>query len=166
MIFILKCYCSEGIQDCDLAVVHITEEYKKTLLEYRELFQMAKNKSPNLASMHYWDGTADYYAEYGSIVRPGKHKEDEFLLGELHTQYEDGGVVTITAQVDLECFEAVYPARMECDQVIVTAEGVCWEANPKHADDARCQTASLPWEVLLPQIPEIRQNAGGEDPRG
>lgn len=165
MIYILKCFCSEGIDNCDLAVVDITEDRKKALLTYRELFQMAKSRAPELSSMRFWDGTADYYAEYGSIVREGKNGGDKYLLpNEEHLLYEDGAAIQITEQQKLECFEGVTPAHMDLGQLIVSEVGLCWEAVLKHADDC-CETSYLTWDVLLPQEGETRQTAPGDQPR-
>jgi hypothetical protein len=165
MIFLLKCHCSEGIDDCDLAVVTITEVRKAQLLECRELFKMAKLHAAELATIRFWDSAPEYFAEYGSVVRQGDNGSDKYLLTpEEEGLYNDAAHLLISDEREKVLFEGATKAHTECDQLVINEDGFHWRNISKHTD-GWCETCSLPWEVLLPQEGGTGQTEPGEEPR-
>lgn len=93
-------------EDCTAFVIDIDAEYAKRLLHWMDYVKETATSENGLYSMNFWDYSGDYHQLDEENSCPDHHEGEIAYRGE--------------------------PAAMECNQVTVRADDVCWKAIPKH----------------------------------
>lgn len=131
--FLTRCYSSDEDfnADCDYAEVTLDRSLAKQILARRKAFLALKKVDRSALETYYWNGMASYL----------RYSDDSPLTSDQTTRLGDGSVLRIPIKQDLK-MEA---QPMECDQMIITEDGVRWTAIPKHTG-LYITTASIPYE--------------------
>jgi hypothetical protein len=136
MIFLIKCFGNEHI-DINYAIVAISEETKKEILNAKEVFQMGKSKLPSLWRLHLWSGAANFFESLAEELT----EEEEDL-------YENDCVAALTKERAEALVKDIHPVRTECDQMLISEEGFNFSMYPKHMS-YEIETTSISYDLLL-----------------
>lgn len=138
---------------CDGAIIELTPDLTKKLLVRKRLFDAVKEQDADCIEHYYWDASPDWISD-GSDVdtseeedEPTETEEVESVTDQIERQMSSpvsGAEATrLPAYVQL----AFEPMRSECDQCIISKEGVTWMCYPKHTD-VEVRTEQLSWELI------------------
>lgn len=109
--------------DCDYCVVDVTKELAQSILARRKVLLMAKGGDKDLYEIYYWGGTQEFYS-YGD----GDFDFQKQEFKDLERVFEDNSFSELPDNFELPK-EA---ERTECDQMVISADGVQWVSIPKH----------------------------------
>jgi hypothetical protein len=131
--FYLPAHCT-GDHFGFFAIVEITEEMKRRLLDLRDVFKVLHEKDAELYQQTYWDSLPDWY-------------EDSEVSGEdaasLEVLVRDIKVFRLLDDFELPGSPL---ARVECSMRVVTEQGVYWKCMPKHTSE-RVETERIEWAM-------------------
>jgi len=140
---------------CDGAIIELTTDLTRKLLIRKRLFDAVKEQDADCIEHYYWDAAPEWVSD-GSDVdtseeedEPAEAEEVESVVDQIERQMSldkpvPGDEITrLPAYVQL----AFEPMRSECDQCIVSKEGVTWMCYPKHTD-MEVRTEQISWELI------------------
>ena len=147
-------WCDVG---ADYAFVDLTQEWARSLLKRKAIFDVAHAQETELYEMHFW---WDPCLWLGGDLEDVPEDADlwEFLdehLSEGQLKQLSGGYVVVLPD-DVEVPE-YFAQRTEMGQTVVTEDDVYFTSYPKHVDHEQ-HTMDIPW-VLIEQV--VAQTAGG-----
>ncbi len=150
MIILTKVSVGEGEEGFELAVINITDELRKTIVEARELFQMVRSKNPELSSLVLWNGAPYFYKEEGTLFCE-ESGEDKLTDVERYI-FETEEYLILTEKTRNQLFddapEEAGPARTCIDQLIIGETGFYWRSTPKHSDGV-AETRTILYRTLF-----------------
>jgi len=133
--------------DLDYAVLRITPEMKRRVMQARELFQMAKSKQDDIVEIVLNDASPEYYPYHALNTDDLESEDDEleccFDEKELEL-YKDNGVGIMKEDFAIGMEEK----RTECDQLHISEEGFYWSCYPRHCS-ITISTENLGYDGLL-----------------
>lgn len=109
MKLLLQTHSSNGEYDADIscAVVDITREYARELVQKHDIFMKVKKEQSDAHELYFWDSQAEYACNSD-------------------VDYPEEEISETTIEISA--------ARTECDQLVVRERGVAWTMIPKHTD--------------------------------
>lgn len=125
---------NEHWDEHNYAIIELTPELARTILQRHSIFCMLKKSEFNLAEMEYHDIGAQFLR-----TLPESLEEPDYGEPYAETAFHANG---------LEAFHN----RTECDRMVIDVNGVYWSAIAKHTD-VRVETRQL-------DIDKVREVAG------
>lgn len=139
MKFITKNFVPEDADGwAEYALVTVSEDTRKEVLEARELYQMTKAKNGSLYALEFWDANAEYFA----------CSEEDTFTEEEQKALEEHGYVRVADTVTLLSLPFVEESRTDCDVLVVHDDGFFWRGSHKYTA-MQAETKLLPFDVLL-----------------
>lgn len=153
--FLLEVYGPDG-RTSDWALAVLDPDTLSVIARRRTAYERSRAEDRQYHEAYYFDSRAvDFLANGNEDVEDAGGLDpdlDPDLVAEAHgvlvaaaVQADDG----LTA-LDAPTYTALseHPtARVECVQMVIQEDGVCWMAYPKHVDE-EIRTARVPWAAM------------------
>ena len=126
--------------DCDFAVIEMSSVLACRSLTRIERIRTLSVEEPDLATLHYHDGSARYY--------PFSDALEELITGvtgiDLYASLDDHGWIILPETLVLPC-QPIH--RTDATEMVVTTKAIWWSATPVQSR-VIVRTAALSWEQL------------------
>jgi hypothetical protein len=142
--FLSRTYASEqfGTDDHEFAIITLDREFAQRSQARRKLFEQAKKADSSLYEMYYWGGYVEYLDTLDVLVPKTLSKR---RLEVLVARLLEGNVIEVP--VTYRTYLENNFQRMECEQVVVSEDGVKFVALPKHTN-IYVNTDDLSWDSI------------------
>jgi hypothetical protein len=143
MKLILKTHCTNEFFDgCSYALVDLTPALARTILRRREIVDAVRRNDPDLTETRYYSGDAVYFSSF-QVAHAN-------LLDEIERAVADRGFAQPRSDFHVgdEFLE-----RTECDQMVISRDGVWFECYPKHCDPL-VETREIDFETVQEALNE------------
>ena len=142
------------------ALVTLDAKFAELLLKRRAALQMLKAYDADIWEIYYYGSPCGFLGDSWDASSRSEAHVPESIAEQLGREGESGPENETHEVLPATFVPRYVTARTECDQVVVSSEGVCFMAYPKHCD-WEIRTTEIPWETIesaakAPPDPEER----------